>query len=89
RINVDIDKKVNPLTLWTETVSYTITELLSAQQLGRPIDSQMLAGLNLKHQMDVDQMVYVGDPSISATGLINAALVGNTGNVAAGAANSL
>lgn len=89
RINVDIDKKVNPLTLWTETVSYTITELLSAQQLGRPIDTQMLAGLNLKHQMDTDQMVYVGDPTISATGLINAALVINTGNVAAGAAGSL
>lgn len=89
RINVDIDKKVNPLTLWTETVSYTITELLSAQQLGRPIDTQMLAGLNLKHQMDTDQMVYVGDPTISATGLINAALVINTGNVAPGAAGSL
>jgi len=89
RILVDIDKKVNPLTLWTETVSYTITELLSAQQLGRPIDTQMLAGLNLKHQMDTDQMVYVGDPTISATGLINAALVINTGNVAAGAAGSL
>ncbi|WP_216233919.1 DUF2184 domain-containing protein [Novosphingobium sp. NDB2Meth1] len=89
RINVDIEKKVNPLTLWTETVSYTITELLSAQQLGRPIDTQMLAGLNLKHQMDTDQMVYVGDPTISATGLINAALVINTGNVAAGAAGSL
>ena len=89
RINVDIEKKVNPLTLWTETVSYTITELLSAQQLGRPIDTQMLAGLNLKHQMDTDQMVYVGDPTISATGLINAAQVVNTGNVAAGAATSL
>lgn len=89
RINVDIDKKVNPLTLWTETVSYTITELLSAQQLGRPIDTQMLAGLNLKHQMDTDQMVYVGDPTISATGLINGSLVVNTGNVAAGAAGSL
>lgn len=89
RILVDIDKKVNPLTLWTETVSYTITELLSAQQLGRPIDTQMLAGLNLKHQMDTDQMVYVGDPTISATGLINGSLVVNTGNVAAGAAGSL
>lgn len=89
RINVDIAKVVNPLTLWTETVSYTITELLSAQQLGRPIDSQMLAGLNLKHQMDTDQMVYVGDSTVGATGLANAALVTNTGNVAAGAAGSL
>jgi hypothetical protein len=85
RINVDIDKIVNPLTLWTEMVSYTLPELMSAQLLGRPIDAQMLAGLNLKHQMDTDQVVYIGDSSVSATGLVNHTLVTNTGNVAAGA----
>lgn len=85
RINVDIDKIVNPLTLWTETVSYTITELLSAQQLGRPIDTQMLAGLNLKHQMDTDQMVYVGDTTVGATGMLNHSLVSNTATVAGSA----
>lgn len=86
RVNVDIDKIVNPLTLWTESVAYTIAELLSSQQMGRPIDAQMLTGLNLKHQMDIDQMVYIGDTDTGATGLCNHALMSNTGNVAAGAA---
>lgn len=85
RINVDIGKIVNPLNLWTETVSYTITELLSAQQLGRPIDAQMLSGLNLKHQMDIDQMVYIGDTVVGKTGLLNHTLITNTATVAASA----
>lgn len=89
RTNVDITKIVNDLTLWSQEVSYTMPELMSAQQLGRPIDTQMLTALNLKHQMDTDQMVYVGDTSIGATGLVNAGTVVNTGNVAAGAASSL
>ena len=88
RVNLDIDKIVNPLSLWTMAVSYTVTELLSAQQLGRPIDAQMLAGLNLKHQMDIDQMVYVGDTTVSATGLVNHSLVTNTNTVANGAAGT-
>lgn len=88
RVNLDIDKIVNPLSLWTMAVSYTVTELLSAQQLGRPIDAQMLAGLNLKHQMDIDQMVYVGDTTVSATGLVNHSLMTNTNNVANGAAGT-
>ena len=90
RINIDIQKIVNPLLLWAEDVSYTIPELASAQQLGRPIDTQMLAGLNLKHQMDIDQMVYVGDPTVgpSATGLVNAATVVNVNTVAVGSGGS-
>lgn len=85
RINLDIDKIVSPLTLWAEEVAYTVPELMSAAQLGRPIDTGMLAGLNLKHQMDTDQLVYVGDPDVSATGMVNNTLVTNVSNVAAGA----
>jgi len=88
RINLDIQKTPNPLTLWSSEVAYTIPELESARLTGRPIDTQMLAGLNLKHQMDIDQMVYVGDTAVGATGLVNAASVSNTGNVASGASGS-
>ncbi len=88
RATVDIAKIVNDLTLWAEEVAYTVPELISAQQLGRPIDTQMLSALNLKHQMDTDQMVYVGDTGIGATGLVNASAVTNTGNVANGATGS-
>ena len=83
---VNIGKPVvTPLTPWSQDVAYTVMELASAQQLGRTIDAQQLSGLNLKHQMDIDQLVYVGDSTIGATGLLNSALITNTGNIAAGA----
>lgn len=85
RVNVDIGKIVNPLTLWAEEVSYTIPELQSSQLTGRPIDAAQLSGLNLKHQMDLDQMVYVGDTAVGATGLVNHTLMVNVANVPNGA----
>jgi len=88
RINLDIGKIANPLTLWDMEVAYTVPELESARLTGRPIDTQMLSALNLKHQMDTDQMVYVGDTAVSATGLVNASLVTNVSNVANGASAS-
>lgn len=89
RTNLDITKVVNDLSIWSQEVSYSVTELISAQQLGRPIDTQMLAALNLKHQMDVDQMVYIGDPALTtATGLLNNSNISNTATVAVGASNS-
>lgn len=88
RPTLDIGKLSKPLTLWTMEVSYTVAELASAQQTGRPIDVQQLSALNLKNQMDIDQMVYVGDTALSATGLCNSAAVTNTGNVANGASGS-
>lgn len=85
RVNLDLRKIVNNLDLWVGEVAYTIPELESARKTGRPIDTQMLSSLNLKHQMDVDQVVYVGDSQTGRTGLLNSARVTNTGNVAAGA----
>jgi hypothetical protein len=52
-------------------LKYTILELESAARLGRPVDQQKLEGLQLKHQMDIDEMVYIGDTSIAATGMLN------------------
>jgi hypothetical protein len=52
--------------------------------MGRPIDDQKIEGLKLKHQMDIDEQVYVGDASLTMTGLLNAALVTNIANVANG-----
>jgi hypothetical protein len=68
-------------------IGYTIPELMSAQQLGRPVDAQKLKGLQLKHQMDVDEMVYIGDTVVDKEGLVNSSLV-TTGFVDAGAAGS-
>ena len=70
-INTDISKIANPLTPWAMELRFTILELESAARLGRPIDSQKLDGLNLKHQMDTDEQVYVGDATLGQYGLIN------------------
>lgn len=84
-IGVDIAKIPNPLTPWGMELKYTILELESAAKLGRPIDQQKYAGMQLKHQMDIDEMVYVGDTKMGVGGLVNNALVTNVTNVANGA----
>lgn len=81
---LDIGKTAQPLHLWAMEVTYTIPELESAIRLGRPVDSQKLAGLQLKHQMDTDEQVYIGDASLGVYGLVNSPLV-STSNVVAGA----
>jgi len=52
-------------------LKYTMPELASAQKIGRPIDVQKYDGLKLKYQMDVDEMVYIGDATLGQKGLIN------------------
>jgi len=85
-IGLDIGKIPHPLTPWGMELKYTILELESAAKLGRPVDQQKFAGLQLKYQMDVDEQVYIGDTSLGLYGLVNSDLVNNVNNVAAGAA---
>lgn len=87
-IALDIGKTAQPLYLWGMELSYTIPELESAQKLGRPIDQQKYEGLQLKHQMDTDEQVYIGDAALGTYGLVNAPLVTNVTNVANGAAST-
>ena len=87
-VSVDIGKYPLPLTPWGLEVKFSILELESAAKLGRPIDDQKVQALKLKHQMDVDEMVYVGDSSIGQTGLVNSSGVTNVSNVPNGAAAS-
>jgi hypothetical protein len=84
-MGVDIGKTASPLYLWAMELGYTIPELLSAQQMGRPIDEQKHAGMQLKWQMDIDEMVYIGDSALGKYGLTNSSAV-TTGFVGAGAA---
>jgi hypothetical protein len=86
-IALDIGKTPRPLHLWGMEMKWTLPELFSAQQLGRPIDSQKLEGLKLKHNMDVDEMVYIGDASKGAAGMVNSSAVTPT-NVVNGALSS-
>lgn len=87
-VGLDIAKIPNPLNLWAMELKYTIPELESAAKLGRPIDQQKYAGMQLKHQMDIDEQVYIGDTSLGVTGLVNSDDVTNVGPVANGAGGS-
>ena len=70
-INLDISKTTFPLNLWAMELKYTIPELESAAKLGRPVDQQKYEGLQLKHQMDIDEQVYAGDTGYGLYGLVN------------------
>ncbi|NSX05084.1 DUF2184 domain-containing protein [Cupriavidus gilardii] len=83
-IALDIGKTASPLTLWGMQIGWTIPELESAQKLGRPVDQQKYQGMVLKHNMDVDEQVYIGDPVLGVTGLVNNAAVGNLANAKVG-----
>lgn len=84
RVNVDIAKIPHTLDPWGMEVAWTVFELESAAKAGRPVDAQKYEGMQLKHQMDTDEQVYVGDTSKGHTGLLNDAGVTAT-NVATGA----
>ena len=87
-VGVDIAKIPHPLRPWGLEIKYTILELESAAKLGRPVDAQKYEALKLKHNMDIDEMIYVGDTPNGATGLLNNALVANVNNLTAGAYGS-
>lgn len=70
-IGFDIGKVTQPLRPWAMELKYDILELESAARLGRPVDAQKYAGIMLKHQMDIDQQVYVGNTDTNDYGLIN------------------
>ncbi|MDI2595016.1 DUF2184 domain-containing protein [Pseudomonas sp. 681] len=81
---LDIGKTPKPLTLWGMELSWTLPELASAMQLGRPVDSQKFTGLQLKHNMDVDEQVYIGDTELGETGMTNSSVVTNVSNAITG-----
>lgn len=86
-IALDIGKTPQPLTLWGMELGWSLPELASAQKVGRPIDQQKFTGLKLKHEMDIDEQVYIGDGVLNVTGLTNSPMVFTT-NVANGASGS-
>lgn len=84
-VSLDIAKIPHQLRPWALELKYTILELESAAKIGRPIDQQKYEGLQLKHQMDIDEQVYIGDTSTGDKGMLNLTAVTAT-NVAAGQA---
>lgn len=77
-MQVDIDKQVVPLLPWGEGVAYSLPELTSAAQLGRPIDQQKMNALENEYQLQTDAQVYLG---FQAGGTPTFGLINNTGLV--------
>lgn len=72
-VDLDIQKTSLPLTPWSRQLSWTVFELASALQMGRPIDSQKLEAMNQTYQLNVDRQVYVGSTILGVKGLFNQA----------------
>lgn len=79
-IAIDIDKIEVPLIPWGEGVVYSLHELASAAQLGRPVDQQKIVALNRDYQLQMDAQAYLGWTGNSTVGLVNAT-VANGGQV--------
>lgn len=75
QVGVSQTKVTSPITPWGMEVSYSVIELEKAMKTGRPIDVQKYDAMRMKHQLDIDQMVYVGDADVGVTGLLNNASV--------------
>jgi hypothetical protein len=85
-VAIDRAKIPHQLRPWALELKYTILELESSARLGRPIDAEKFEALQLKHQMDIDEQVYIGDTSMGDSGLCNNSLVTNVQNFPDGAA---
>lgn len=66
-----IERTPQPLRPWGMELGWTVLELASAQAAGRPIDAQKYDVMQLKWNMDVDQVAYIGDDSSGFNGLLN------------------
>lgn len=86
--SLDIGKTPQPMRLWGAEVKYTVPELVKAQALGQPVDAQKVEGMNLKRNMDLDNIVYIGDSTMGFTGLVNSTTAVTPSNVANGAAGT-
>jgi len=74
-VSVNGERIVLPLRLLGQEISYTSVELERSQLVGQPIDAQKFDAMNIMYQMNTDEMVYVGDTDVGATGLVNSSLV--------------
>ena len=68
---VSSTKVTSPMTPWGMEVAYDVFELQKALAVGRPIDVQKYDAMKLKHNLDIEQMVYLGDTEVGVKGLLN------------------
>ncbi|MBM4311677.1 MAG: DUF2184 domain-containing protein [Deltaproteobacteria bacterium] len=86
-VGLDSERVVAGTFVWAEAIRKSVIELAQAQKLGRPLDPQMMNALQMKLNIDSQNMVYTGDTPAGVKGLCNSSLVTET-VVANNAANA-
>ena len=71
KAQVDYEKITQPFTPWAMGASYNLFDVAAAAAINKPLESQMVEAVRLKHQMDADELAYVGDKEVKAYGLCN------------------
>ena len=74
-VDVKYDKVTHPMTLWGTLLRYNIFELQRSLAVNRPIDAQKHEAIRVKHNLDIEEQVYVGDEETKAEGLLNSSQV--------------
>ncbi len=70
-VSVDYERKLSPTFLWAEGVQVNIIELAKAAKLNRNLDGSLLDAMNMKKNVDTQNMVYLGDTANNVRGLVN------------------
>lgn len=81
QVSLSQTKVTYPVTPWGMEVSYSIFDLEKAMKAGRPIDVQKYDAMRVKHQLDIDAQVYIGDTELGVKGLLNSDDVVTQGNI--------
>ena len=87
-VSVDGTPVTLPLNIWGREIAYTSVELERSQMIGTNLDDAQTKALITMYNMDVDQMVYVGDTTLGLKGLVNSTEV-TASTVATGAGGYL
>ena len=70
-VGIQDEMVTHPLRPWAQQIDYTVFELEAAQALGRSISDEKMRALNKKYQIDMDQIVALGDANLNFTGFYN------------------
>lgn len=85
---VDNEKIAQRIEPWALSIDWTMFELEQSRKLGRPIDDQKHVALQRKWNYDLDEETYMGDTAFAMNGMLQHALLTNTGNALTGNWNS-
>lgn len=70
-VQVTYGRTLNPLTLWALKADFNILDVQRAMQENRDLTADKTDAIHLKHEMDIDEQVYIGDKRIGHAGMLN------------------